>query len=113
MTRTTIVRLLLSLLLLVSQQMATSHALLHWGGALDITASALHQERAGDLSSAFAQDQTCTQCLAFAQLAGPLGSQAPAFVVPDSGRGAGIATNDAAACARTICVFQSRAPPLA
>ena len=113
MIRTTFIRLLLSLLLLGSQQIASTHALSHSGVARDVsTANALHDDNPDTLSSAFAQEQICTQCLAFSQLAGPLASQAPAFVVPDSGRAVLGATNAVPACARTVCVFQSRAPPL-
>lgn len=105
-------RVLLSLLLLVSQQMATSHAMSHWGAALSGGQAQAHSGGdAKDLSSAFAQDPTCDQCLAFAQLAGPLGSHPRGFAAVDLvdvviGNG-----THQPACARTVCAFHSRAPP--
>lgn len=111
MTRQALVRVLLSLLLLVSQQMATSHVLSH------LTAKANAQqvvsEKAGELSSAFAQEQSCHQCLAFAQLGAPLGHDQLVFM-PQSGgvRDSGPA-NVPAAGSQTILAFQSRGPPQA
>ena len=80
MTRLAFNRILLSLLLLFSQQMALSHALSH----VTATFSALQAHAAAvdaadladsdsDLSNAIAQDKSCHQCLAFAQLFGPAG----------------------------------------
>lgn len=79
MNRQCFFRVLLSLVLLFSQQMATAHAFEHLVGALG-TAHALARvvdsDEASELAKAVAQHQSCHQCLAFAQLAGPLGSSA-------------------------------------
>lgn len=114
MTRRNIIRVLLSLLLLLSQQMAMSHAMTHWAGSRDAPAqlhkgAGQHQERG--VSSAFAQDQTCEQCLAFAQIAGAVGSPARTFVADGSACCAIGASATQPGCARTTCVFESRAPP--
>ena len=116
MTRPAFFRILLSLLLLLTQQMAATHAMSHWStlaGAPE--ASQAHQRGSdeSDLSRAFALDQTCDQCLAFAQLAGPLGHTPRAFAPAELVSAAAVASLDQPACARTICVFRSRAPPQA
>ena len=110
MTRQAIVRILLSLLLLASQQMASMHVLSHLGGAMGGPAMerTLSEDR---LAIAFAQDQACSDCLAFAQLAGPLGSTPPAFVLSEAGTSAVAAAPAHRGGARTILAFQSRGPP--
>ncbi len=114
MNRRSFIRVLLSLLLLMSQQMAISHALTHWAGSRD-GAAQVHKSAAGQderaVGAAFAQDQTCEQCLAFAQIASAVGSSPRCFAFDGS---ASCATGPSATlpgCARTTCVFQSRAPP--
>ena len=113
MTRRSILRVLLSLLLLLSQQMAISHAMTHWAGTRDGAAqldkAASQQERG--VSSAFAQDHTCERCLAFAQIAGAVGSPARTFATDGAASCAIGASATQPGCARTTCVFQSRAPP--
>lgn len=112
MTRRSIVRVLLSLLLLMSQQMAMSHAMTHWAGARDGGARVHHAgKNETGVSSAFAQDQTCEQCLAFAQIAGAVGSPARSFAPDGSATCALGASPTQPGCERTTCVFQSRAPP--
>lgn len=112
MTRQAIVRILLSLLLLASQQMASLHVLSHLTGSSG-GGSARQAERDNALSSAIAQDQSCSHCLALAQLAGPLPSTPPAFMLPAAGASAvGLAAAHPAG-ARTILAFHSRGPPLA
>jgi hypothetical protein len=114
MSRRNIIRVLLSLLLLLSQQMAMSHAMTHWAGLRHAPAQlpkTVWEHRDGSISSAFAQDQTCEQCLAFAQLAGAVGSPARSFA---AGCAAACARHTGATqsgCERTTRVFQSRAPP--
>lgn len=114
MTRRSIIRVLLSLLLLMAQQMAIAHGMTHWAGTLTGVA-ALHdaggQHNDGGLSAAVAQDQTCEQCLAFAQIAGAVGSPARGFAADASASciTGPIATQPG--CSRTTCVFQPRAPP--
>lgn len=111
MIRQTVIRVLLSLLLLVSQQMASAHAMSHLSARLDDGAQ-LSQSDSRDLSSALAQDENCKQCLVFAQLGGPP-SHAPSWhgakpascaILPARALGAG---------AGAILAFQSRGPPQA
>ena len=64
-----------------------------------------------DLSSSVAQDQSCSQCLVFAQMASAIGSTPRQFVPLDlqAERAGGFVAAEAAP--RTVCVFHSRAPP--
>ena len=102
MTRQAFIRVLLSLLLLVSQQMASSHAMSHLAGSIS----------RDDSSSLLAQDQSCQHCLAFAQLAGPLASTPPAFVLPRQTASVIDLVEVRDAGARIILAFQSRGPPV-
>lgn len=113
MMRLAFFRVMLSLLLLVSQQMATAHALSHWRASLDSSGQVQIQEQDEDLSSSFAQDQTCKQCLAFAQLAVPIGCSHRAFAAPDLVSMAVASEEAHSAIARTRICFRSRAPPQA
>ncbi len=120
MTRHALFRILLSLTLLLSQQMAFAHALSHVTGVLtpatvDMASSpaAALQAAAQDseLSSAIAQEKSCHQCLSFAQLAGPLGSTPRAFAAADLRDAAPVIALGDLHCRRTPCGFRSRAPP--
>jgi hypothetical protein len=109
-----IVHVLLSLLLLVSQQMAFAHAMSHWTGRIVATHPVAALVQAGadkDLSSSVAQDGSCSQCLVFAQMASAIGSTPRQFVPLDlqAERAGGFVAAEAAP--RTVCVFHSRAPP--
>jgi hypothetical protein len=118
MMRRRIVHVLLSLLLLVSQQMAFAHAMSHLSGTLGGKPGRAHPAAAvsqpdsdKDLSSAVAQDRSCSQCLVFAQMATAIGSTPRQFAPPGlrDERIIALATTEAAP--RTVCAFHSRAPP--
>lgn len=109
MMRRCIVHVLLSLLLLASQQMAFAHAMSHWTGRLVYAPIAAGEDR--ELSKALAQDQSCNQCLALAQLATPVGSTLRQFVSPDLRTETVAARAMRQALPRTVCAFHSRAPP--
>ena len=116
MSRQAINRILLSLLLLLSQQMAFAHALSHWTGTLHSEKVVRHEDDGSDsssLSSAVAQDQTCDHCLALAQLVAPLCSTPRTFCAGDNAATAFISTDTGTYCARVVCGFNSRAPPQA
>jgi hypothetical protein len=105
---------MLSLLLLMSQQMAMSHAVTHWAGSRHAPAQVQKTagpQQDGGISSAFAQDQTCEQCLAFAQIAGAIGSPTRDFAPDGTATCARHACATQAGCARTSCAFQPRGPP--
>jgi hypothetical protein len=112
MNRRVIIRVLLSLLLLVTQQMATMHVMSHWTGSLATSVRAELDQENG-LSAAIAQDQTCHQCLAFAQFAGMLANSTRAFATPDLVAPTVAFAASAVQCRHSACPFQSRAPPVA
>ena len=113
MSRQVVNRILLSLLLLLSQQMAFAHALSHWTGTLHSASAERHEYDDSSLSAAVAQDQTCDHCLALAQLVAPLGSTHRTFCAGDSAASAFISTDTGTHCARVVCGFNPRAPPQA
>lgn len=113
MSRQVVNRILLSLLLLLSQQMAFAHALSHWTGTLHSASAERHAYDDSSLSAAVAQDQTCDHCLALAQLVAPLGSTHRTFCAGDNAATAFISTDTGTHCARVACGFNPRAPPQA
>ncbi|MBD8531825.1 MULTISPECIES: hypothetical protein [unclassified Massilia] len=118
MMRRSIAHVLLSLLLLVSQQMAFAHAMSHWTGKIApahalaaSTSASIGFDAERDLSSSVAQDGSCSQCLAFAQMASAIGSTPRQFVPLDFQAERAGAFAAIAAPPRTVCAFHSRAPP--
>jgi hypothetical protein len=111
MSRRALNHLLLSIVLLLSQQMAIAHVIAHWGARA--SATAVQKNAAGDdgFSKAVAQDQGCEQCLAFAQIAGAVGQEPRSFVPPSQGTWAIASLAPSLVCARAPCAFRSRAPP--
>src|SRR3954468_15187654 len=108
MTRRAMIRVLLSLLLLVAQQMAFAHVISHWNSQ---RAAALAQD--GGPSKAIAKDLGCDRCLAFAQIASAVGSGARSVAPPPQVGAAHPPIGERVVEARTACVFRSRAPPAA
>lgn len=114
MTRRALIRVMLSLLLLMSQQMALTHGLSHWAGSLAAQAvEGADDAEDGSLSRSAAQGQTCHQCLAFAQLASVLSNTPRYFAGGDPGSFAVASSADRPRCVHTVCGFRSRAPPAA
>ncbi|MBJ7311225.1 hypothetical protein ACFOLJ_27540 [Rugamonas sp. CCM 8940] len=110
--RRTFVYALLSLLLLVSQQMGISHGLTHWAGARAGGEQAQVLERSESASKSLALDHSCNQCLAFAQIASALDTPFHSFPAARVDATAVVSTPALSLCQRTVCVFQSRAPPV-
>lgn len=102
---------LLSLLLVLSQQMGITHALSHLSDIRNGGGQQQLRERDPSVSRALALDQSCEQCLAFAQIAAAFDT--PSYTFPVAGHAAPVSliADTALACQRTVCVFQSRAPP--
>jgi hypothetical protein len=111
MSRRALNHLLLSIVLLLSQQVAIAHVISHWGARA--ATSSVHATAAQDdsFSKPIARDQGCEQCLAFAQIATAVGQQTRSFAPPSQGSWsiAGLAPSHV--CARAPCAFRSRAPP--
>lgn len=113
MSRQVVNRILLSLLLLLSQQMAFAHALSHWTGTLHSASADRHDYDDSSLSAAVTQAEACDHCLALAQLVAPLGSTHRTFCAGDNAATAFISTDTGTHCARVACGFNPRAPPQA
>lgn len=138
-----LVHVLLSLLLVISQQMGIAHALTHGAGGnpavsvgmgmgvvasmassepyldaapglgIDIVAAAPQDDGAYSLSGKSpAFDQSCEQCLAFAQIGTALHTGVSSFPMARATAPGFAAEPAQAVCQRTVCVFRSRAPPL-
>ena len=100
----------LALLLVLSQQMGMAHALAH-ALAHGMSHASQEQGQRHDAKS-LAADQGCAQCLAFAQIGSALDTPVHFFPAARDTASA-IALPDAQPeCLRTVCVFQSRAPPV-
>jgi hypothetical protein len=111
MNRRFFLRVLLSLMLLMSQQMAIAHAMGHVINLRAAATAGTSQADNADLAKAIAQDQSCSQCLAFAQLGGPLG-HAPALVTPlEFASSPVISLATEVPRSRAAWFFESRAPP--
>lgn len=114
MTRRAFTRVLLSLLLLVSQQMAVAHITAHWSARAVMMAQAGKEAaKDGSLSKSLAQDLSCDQCFTFAQMASPLAHEPRTFVPPSECTRSRAAAVQCPHAARTIRAFQPRGPPVA
>lgn len=112
--RRPIVFVLLSLLLVLTQQMGFTHALTHWSAQRSGEAVQLVSQVSAEDDSVKAQsfDQSCEQCLAFAQIGAPIGVHVSHLPARNNDALAVSAGPAQAPCRRTVCVFHSRAPPV-
>jgi hypothetical protein len=104
-TRSVIVRWLLALLLLVSQQLAVVHAVSHISDARPHASQHKRQDKQP-------AEQSCAQCLAFAQIDSAInGSTIPAI---DTGvaEAVRVVARARRAGTDTFSAFRSRAPPI-
>jgi hypothetical protein len=108
MTKRLIGRLLLSLVLLWSQQMAMAHNISHL-----LQASSVTPEVAGKPSKPLVKHQTCADCLAYAQFFSALGSALRTVAAAEPSKLRLTVPVTPENCIVTECMFQSRAPPQA
>lgn len=111
-----LVQLLLSLLLLVSQQLAMAHGYTHVPRLGNEQAAGLTQSQgqasdSDDGTKAPAADHLCAQCLSADQLAYALGVPSYSFKAVAPSYLPLISTTTPPACLQVVCVFQPRAPP--
>jgi hypothetical protein len=111
--RRNLCHVLLSLLLVFSQQMGFSHALSH---AAAVSGSAQLAVQAADDTGGITKlglDHSCAQCLAFAQIGSAADTRFYSFPLAGNDASVAIAFTPAAPdCQRTVCGFLSRAPPV-
>jgi LPS sulfotransferase NodH len=112
MKRSSFIRVLLSLLLLVSQQLAVSHAISHLTGSTDKSVN-VHFDGTSKPSKPVANTHSCAHCFTSGQMASAIGSSAYVFPAVDVQWMRFASLAPAADCTSTVCVFQSRAPPQA
>jgi hypothetical protein len=110
-----LVHVLLSLLLLVTQQLSLGHGYTHWTEADDT----LVQQTAADTDDGSGKlpkpglHDLCGQCAASAQIAFALPSSLRQFVPAELAYAAPAVPATPGICLLTACPFQSRAPPQA
>jgi hypothetical protein len=106
-----LIRVLLSLLLLLSQQMAIGHVMSHWTGTQE-NAAQIRGSQKQEPSKGSAHELGCTQCFAYAQLATAIGTSTYSLPFVPVHFVHFTQLSSSADCVRTLCAFQSRAPPL-
>ena len=90
--------------------MGISHGMSHWTDVRTAEQGGGQNQRSA--AKSLALDQSCAQCLAFAQIGSALGTPAHAVAAAHGAAAADIGYATPASCLRTVCVFQSRAPPI-
>lgn len=108
--RPALLRLLLSLLLLVSQQIGMTHGYTHLRPAGDSSVQPGQDNGKGNKRLA---DLSCDDCLSIAQIAVAIGSPILTAAASPFTFGPVATPATLASCLRTTCVFQPRAPPQA
>ena len=111
-----LVHVLLSLLLLVSQQLSLAHGYTHWTEAEDTlvqqVAADTDDDGTGKLPKPGLHD-LCGQCAASAQIAFALPTSMRRFVPAELAYAVPAVPATPGICLLTACPFQSRAPPQA
>jgi hypothetical protein len=113
MSRRLPVHVLLSLLLLISQLMAGTHAYTHWPSAPQLAAAAQAAEGNDEASKSLASDHGCGLCLTAANLASALASPSYALFAEGGSHAAAAAPAALAPALPTALAYRSRAPPQA
>jgi len=109
-----LVHLLLSLLLLVSQQLSLGHGYTHWTDPDDtVAARTVGLDDGSGKPSKPGLHDLCGQCAASAQIAFALPTTLRRFVPAELAYAAPAVPETPGVCLQTTCPFQSRAPPLA
>jgi hypothetical protein len=112
MHRRSFLSILLSLVLLVSQQMAMTHVLGHWNASIAAAQSSATDGGVNTAPKSLAHGSSCAHCSGYAQLGFALGTTWNAHLASSTSYAQYAAAETPAACARSACGFLSRAPPL-
>jgi hypothetical protein len=112
LSRRAVIHVVLSLLLLLSQQMAISHVMSHWTDGRGTTAQ-LSPDGSRKVAEPLASDKHCQQCLAFAQIASAVGNPPQTLAAIGGADGCTLAPAVAPLCRQAIAAFRARAPPQA
>lgn len=107
-----LVHVLLSLLLLVSQQLSLGHAYSHWNDVQETLAQQSADSLGGKPSKPVLHDQ-CGQCAASAQVAFALPATVRQFVPAELAYAVPSLAATPGICLLATCPFQQRGPPRA
>jgi len=110
--RLPLVHVFLSLLLLFTQQLGVAHVYTHWLGVEQQNVR-LSDEDQAEHRKRLAVDKICAECVSVAQMGAAITSSPLTLAISTLSTGPITIEATQAACERTTCVFQSRAPPLA
>lgn len=111
--RLPIVHVLFALLLLLTQQVGVTHVYSHWSGIEQQSVELLSDQDQAEHRKRVAVHKVCAECVSVAQMAAAIVSAPLTLAISNLSAGAVAIPATLAACERTTCVFQSRAPPLA
>lgn len=112
MHRRPIIHVLLALLLLFTQQIGATHVYSHWSEAAQSKTALTSAEKA-EHRKRIAVHKVCAECVSVAQMAAAVTSPPMTIAVVVVGTSVIVTPSTLTSCERTVCVFQSRAPPLA
>jgi hypothetical protein len=112
MHRRPIIHVLLAFLLLFTQQIGATHVYSHWADVTQSKTTLTSAEQA-EHRKRVAVHKVCAECVSVAQMAAAITS--PPMTISVVAVGSSVIATPAtlSSCERTVCVFQSRAPPLA
>lgn len=117
LSRRHIVHAFLALLLLLTQQLGVTHVYTHWGEVEQLTgqtaAAQLTDEEQAEHRKRIAVHKVCAECMTVAQMGAAITSTPLTLALATLSNGPVTLQVTLPACERTVCVFQSRAPPLA
>ncbi|HWW70400.1 MAG TPA: hypothetical protein VN089_10710 [Duganella sp.] len=99
-------------MLLFTQQIGATHVYSHWTGVSQ-SDTAFSSEEQAEHRKRVAVHKVCAECVSVAQMAAAITSAPTTTAVVAIGGGVIATPATLTACERTVCVFQSRAPPLA
>ena len=108
-----LVHVLLSLLLLVSQQLSLGHAYSHWTDVREPQTRQLDDDGNGGKPAKPGLHEQCGQCAASAQVAFALPATVRQFIPADLAYAVPRLAATPGICLLAACPFQQRGPPLA
>lgn len=113
MYRRAIAHAFLALFLLLSQQLGITHVYTHWNGSEQQQVQLADDDEESEHRKRLAAHKMCAECVSVAQMAAAITTTPLTLAISTLSNGPVTLPVTLPACERTVCVFQSRAPPLA
>ncbi|MRW92000.1 hypothetical protein GJ699_18565 [Duganella sp. FT80W] len=113
MMRRTFLHSLLALLLLLTQQLGVTHVYTHLVAAEQQNLQLSDEDQESEHRKRIAAHKMCAECVSVAQMAAAITTAPLTLAISTLSSGPVSLPVTLPACERTVCVFQSRAPPLA